>query len=348
MGEGRAAVVATERSSGDQSAGWLVNHRAGANITARALATLCVAVSATLAGPPGTAEAKPSLKDAKAKLDKLNSQIDHLGNRFDKVEEQLKAVKTKLNALNKSVTRDKQAFDAMHVRIAQMAASAYKTGQVGSIPGLVSAKDPESVLDQISVFTQLSRDRSAEITQFLNAAQLLQREQAQVQQASEDFSGVKKDLAASKRKVRGLIAKQQALVNKLGGVTVGGIGGTYTGPASGNARIVLKWAYSKLGTPYEFGGTGPRYDCSGFTMVAWEQAGVSLPRVVPDQYNATRRVARSDLQPGDLVFFDSLGHEGIYVGGGKFIHSPHTGSVVKIDSLGNSYYSSHYYGAGRP
>lgn len=336
--------MATERSSGGHPAGWLVNGRVGA----RVLATLCVAVSATLAAPPGTAEAKPSLKDAKTKLDKLNSQIDHLGNEFNKVEDQLKVVQAKLGALNKSVKRDKQTFDAMHVRVAQMAASAYKTGQIGSIPGLVSAKDPESVLDQISVFTQLSRDRSAELTQFLTAAQLLQREQAQVQQAGQDITQVKKDLAARKKKVRGLIAKQQSLVNRLGGGVTGAIGGTYTGPASGNARTVLKWAYSKLGTPYEFGGTGPRYDCSGFVMVAWEQAGVGLPRVVPDQFNATRRVARSDLQPGDLVFFDSLGHVGIYVGGGQFIHSPHTGSVVKIDSLGNAWYSSHYYGAGRP
>ncbi len=82
-------------------------------------------------------------------------------------------------------------------------------------------------------------------------------------------------------------------------------------------------------------------------MVAWRQAGVSLPRVVPDQYNATRRVARADLQPGDLVFFDGLGHVGIYVGDGKFIHSPHTGDHVRVASL-SGYYSSNYYGAGRP
>lgn len=314
----------------------------------RVLATLCVASAAALALPPTAAEAKPSLKDAKAKLDKLNSQIDHLGNQYDKVDEQLSAIKAKLAAFNKSVRRDRQTFDAMHVRVAQMAASAYKSGQIGSIPGLVSAKDPESVLDQISVFTQLSRDRSVELSQFLTAAQLLQREQAQAQQANDDIAQVKKDLAAKKQKVRNLIAKQQSLVNELGGGSSISIGGTYTGPASGNARTVLNWAYSKLGTPYEFGGTGPRYDCSGFVMVAWQQAGVNLPRVVPDQYNATRRVARSDLQPGDLVFFDDLGHVGIYAGGDKFIHSPHTGSVVKTESLSNPYYTSHYVGAGRP
>ena len=84
------------------------------------------------------------------------------------------------------------------------------------------------------------------------------------------------------------------------------------------------------------------------SVQAWRHAGVSLPRVVPDQYNAIRHVAKADLQPGDLVFFDSLGHEGIYVGGGRFIHAPHTGTDVQYASMSNSYWVSHYVGAGRP
>jgi peptidoglycan DL-endopeptidase CwlO len=319
-----------------------VNGRVGA----RVLATLCIATSAALVLPPGTAEAKPS---AKSKLDKLNSQADHLDDQYNKAKDEWQAAKAKLDVLNKSVARDKQTFEQLRVRIAQMAASAYKTGADGDIPSLVSSKDPQAILDQISVFTQLSRNRSSEVTQFLNAAQMLKRQQAQAQQATDDLAARKKDLVSKKRKVEKAAAKQQAIVERQngGGLSIS-IGGTYTGPASGNARTVLKWAYSKLGTPYQYGGTGPRYDCSGFVMVAWRQAGVSLPRVVPDQYNATRRVARSDLQPGDLVFFDNLGHVGIYVGSGKFIHSPHTGTVVQTESLSNPWYSSHYVGAGRP
>jgi peptidoglycan DL-endopeptidase CwlO len=324
-----------------------VNGRVGVRI----LMTLCVAASATLALPAGTAAADPSLSEARAKLKKLNSQVDQLDNKYNKARDEWQAARTKLAALNKSLARDRQTFEQMRVRVAQMAASAYKSGEAGDIPNLVSAKDPTAVLDQISVFTQLSRNRSAEVTQFLNAAQLLQRQRAQAQQATGDLADKKHELDAQRSKIKSAVAKQQALVNRLGGGSSSisiSIGGTYNGPASGNARVVLKWAYSKLGTPYEYGGTGPRYDCSGFTMGAWRQAGVSLPRVVPDQYNATRRVARSDLQPGDLVFFDNLGHEGIYVGNGKFIHSPHTGDVVKISSLSDSWYSANYVGAGRP
>lgn len=349
MGEGRAAIVATERSTGGVAAGWRPNGRVGA----RALATLCVAVSAALAMPAGVAQAKPkpTLGQARAQLDKLNSKADQQDNVYNKAKSEWEAAQKKLDALNTSVAQQNKTYQQLRVRVAQMAASAYKTGDNGTVPQLVGAKNPQAVLDQMSAFTQLANNRSAELTQFLNAAQLLQRQKAQAQQAAQDLAKDKKAALAAKHDIDQSVAKQKKLVASLGDASGGGggpIGGAYTGPASGNARVVLQWAYGKLGTPYEYGGTGPRYDCSGFVMVAWRQAGVSLPRVVPDQFNATRRVSRGDLQPGDLVFFDNLGHVGIYVGGGKFIHSPHTGSQVKFDYLSNPWYSSHYYGAGRP
>jgi cell wall-associated NlpC family hydrolase len=348
VGEGCAAIVATERSADGIAGGRLLSGGAGL----RVIATICVAASAALALPAVPAQAKPkeTLSQAKAKLDKLNSQVDHLDNKFNKAKDEWKAAKAKLDTLNKSVGEDKKTYEQMRERVAQLAASAYKSGgQAGDIPTLVSAKNPQDILDQISIFTQVSRNRSSEVTQFLNAAQMLQRQQAQAQQATDDLSQKKNALLSEQKKIKKTVSEQQKLVYRLGGGGSTTIGGTYNGPASGNARTVLKWAYSKLGTPYVYGGTGPNgYDCSGFVMMAWRQAGVSLPRVVPDQYNATRRVARADLAPGDLVFFDSLGHVGLYVGGGTFIHAPHTGSSVKTDSINDSYYSSHYAGAGRP
>jgi cell wall-associated NlpC family hydrolase len=341
--------VATERSAGDRAGGWLPSGRVGL----RALATLCVAASAALVLPVGPAEAKPSLKEVKAKLDKLNSQVDHLDNTYNKVKEDRQAAKKKLEALNKSISDDKKVYSQMRVRVAQLVASAYKSGEAGDIPALVSAKNPADVLDQISMFTQLTNNRSTEVSQFLSAAQLLQRQQAQAQQATDDLNAKLKSEKAQLAKIKRSVAEQQRLVNQLGGGSTSGgglIGGTYTGPASGNARTALSYAYAQKGAPYVYGGTGPGkagYDCSGLVMMAWRSAGVSLPRVVPDQFNATRRVARSDLQPGDLVFFDGLNHVGMYVGNNQFIHAPHTGTNVQIASL-SGYYSSAYYGAGRP
>ena len=95
-------------------------------------------------------------------------------------------------------------------------------------------------------------------------------------------------------------------------------------------------ARSQLGKPYVFGAVGPdTYDCSGLMMWAWAKAGVSMPHYTGAQFGAFPRVPLSALAPGDLVFFNiDLGHVGMYLGGGMYIHSPRTGDVVKISVLG--------------
>jgi cell wall-associated NlpC family hydrolase len=105
-----------------------------------------------------------------------------------------------------------------------------------------------------------------------------------------------------------------------------------------------------LGVPYAWGGASPKgFDCSGLVMYVFAQVGISLPHYTVAQYNYPDSVSvpRDQLQPGDLVFFAGLGHVGIYVGGGNFIHAPHTGSSVRIDSLSGGWYASEYDGAKR-
>ena len=111
---------------------------------------------------------------------------------------------------------------------------------------------------------------------------------------------------------------------------------------------VVAIAMRYLGTPYRWGGADPSgFDCSGFIMYVYRQVGVSLPHNAAAQYGYGTPVSRSALQPGDLVFFNGLGHNGIYIGGGQFIHSPHTGDVVKISSLSESWYARTWVGARR-
>ena len=112
---------------------------------------------------------------------------------------------------------------------------------------------------------------------------------------------------------------------------------------------VVGIAMQYLGIPYVWGGASPSgFDCSGLTMYVYAQVGVSLPHNAAMQYNTVGVfVSRDQLQPGDLVFFDGLGHMGMYIGGGQFIHAPHTGDVVKISSLSDSWYAATWYGARR-
>jgi cell wall-associated NlpC family hydrolase len=110
---------------------------------------------------------------------------------------------------------------------------------------------------------------------------------------------------------------------------------------------VVGIALQYLGVPYVWGGSSPStgFDCSGFVMYVFAQIGVSLPHHAASQWNYGTPVPREQLAPGDLVFFSGLGHMGIYIGGGQFVHAPHTGDVVKISSMDERWGS--YVGARR-
>lgn len=104
-----------------------------------------------------------------------------------------------------------------------------------------------------------------------------------------------------------------------------------------------------LGIRYRWGGASPSagFDCSGFVMFLYAKVGVSLPHNAAAQYRYGRAVRRANLRAGDAVFFNRLGHVGIYLGGGRFIHASSSGGNVKISSLGDSWYRSRYVGARR-
>ncbi|MFI0444940.1 NlpC/P60 family protein [Actinomadura sp. 6N118] len=327
----------------------------------RLMATACLAVTTSMALPVALptstahAEPKPTASQVQKKVNKLNEQVEQLVEKYNQVGEDLKRAKKKMQATQKASRDEELAFATLREKVAQMAATAYKNGETGDVAGFIGAGDPQAVLDQSAVFTHLSRNRNSELGQFLAAAQRVRREKAQAQNAYDEVAAKAKDLKKQKATVEKSIKEQQKLLRKLGikpdrpgSGGGGGGGGSYKGPASGSARVALNFAYSKLGTPYLYGGTGPRYDCSGLTMRAWEAAGVNITRTTNTQYAATKRVAKSDLQPGDLVFFSGLGHMGMYVGGGKMIHSPRTGKSVEVVPITSGYYASNYYGAGRP
>jgi peptidoglycan DL-endopeptidase CwlO len=151
--------------------------------------------------------------------------------------------------------------------------------------------------------------------------------------------------AAQAAKARIGLQPQLGVDGSIVGVSASTPEATVAPPSHYTGVVGIAMRY--LGTPYVWGGSSPSgFDCSGFVMFVYSQVGVSLPHSSYAQYGVGVPVSQSDLQPGDLVFFDGLGHVGIYIGGGQFIHSPHTGDVVKISSL-TGWYASTYVGARR-
>jgi cell wall-associated NlpC family hydrolase len=145
--------------------------------------------------------------------------------------------------------------------------------------------------------------------------------------------------------------EQQAPPPSNGGGSTGssGGGGTYNPPPAGTlGQQAAAIAQQYLGVPYVWGGASPSgFDCSGLVVYVYGRLGVSLPHYTVSLWSSGAHVSRDQLAPGDLVFFYSLDHVGIYLGGGLFIHAPHTGTVVQISSLNSSWYSSAYDGAVR-
>ncbi|MBH0243485.1 NlpC/P60 family protein [Streptomyces bacillaris] len=207
-----------------------------------------------------------------------------------------------------------------------------------------------------SLLSRLTAEEKARLAELERKKEAEAREKAErlaARQAAEA-----KEREAAEKKAREEAAKESAEAGGSGSGSGSGSGtgtspgsgtGTGTGAGSGyaaKAEKVLAFARAQIGKPYVWGATGPSsYDCSGLTKAAWREAGVTLPRTTWDQVKVGTRVATSDLQPGDLVFFyDDISHVGIYKGDGMMIHAPKPGANVREESI----YYMPIYGSVRP
>ena len=314
-----------------------------------ALAMLIVSAGAAKADP------QPTVGGVQKKLAKLMSQEDAAGAQYDQAMQALANARQQLAVINREVRRDTSRFQAMRGQIAQLAAAAYENGTMTSAGALLTSANPQTVIAQASMLQQLSSTQSAEMRQFIAAARQVTASQQTARRDEAAVIALEQRRLAQKRNISKAVAAELSLLNQLtgaaqvlaagGGVTTG----TYIGPTNTAAEKAVAFAYAQLGKPYVWGATGPAtYDCSGLVQAAWGSAGVAIPRDTYSQYAALPHVPMSAIQPGDLIFFDGLGHVGVFVGNNTIIDAPQSGEDVELISLSSPWYASTLVGAARP
>ena len=183
-----------------------------------------------------------------------------------------------------------------------------------------------------------------------------QRTETGIKQLAAERSHAKDHIAkllSDQKNILSTLTAAQVTQVQQGTVTSGG--GTthahYNGPTATQAEKAVAFVFNQLGCPYNYGSTGPcsvGFDCSGLVMSAWASAGITIPRDTYSQYAALPHVSQSALQPGDLLYYNGIGHVAMYVGGGMIIDAPTQGQPVRELSRNTAWYSSTEEGAARP
>jgi len=309
-----------------------------------------VAVLLVLPMAASQAVAKPTPAQAQAKLKRLNEAMDKAADRYNKANETWKKAKKQFDTLNSTYKKQFDKVASMRAGLVDVAISTYQVGDLTSWGTMFSSTDPQTMLTGMAALNQLSVGRANRLTDYEDAIKGLKAQWDQKKSVLVDAREVKDDFLAKKRDADTLVAQQVKLLKDLGVYNTGNPesqGQVYSGPASGNARAALTFAYKQIGKPYRYGGSGPgSWDCSGLVQASWAAGGVSLPRTSYEMWSwgADRRVSLDALEPGDLLFHAGYGHVGLYAGNGQVVHSPQTGEVVKVVPLSEY----HPIGAVRP
>ncbi|MFJ8634450.1 NlpC/P60 family protein [Streptomyces sp. NPDC093568] len=331
--------------------------------TARTAWTIALAGAATATGLDGTGHAEPQLTPAqvKAKVDRLYEEAEVATEKYNGAKEKADAAERRIRTLQDEVARKTDQLNSAREALGSMAAAQYRDGGIDPALQLALSEDPDRYLAGAE-FAERAGNRQAasvadvrrqlrEIEQLRGAARIeltsLQSRRAELKRHKETLTGKldeAKDLLArltaeeraqlqqaTDRATRSGPGAREALTTP-GSATPGSA--TAAAPNS-RAASAISYAYSKLGSPYVWGATGPNaFDCSGLTQAAYRSAGVSLPRTTYAQIDAGRRVSRSELLPGDLVFFySSISHVGLYIGNGQMIHAPNPSAPVRVAPL---------------
>jgi peptidoglycan DL-endopeptidase CwlO len=351
-----------------------------------AIAAACVAAG-TATGDPSIAAKQAQAQQVLGQLQQLDAGVQRAVNEYNSASGRLYQIERGLKINRQALHVARGNLARAQAALAQRLVAIYTTrDEQSTLAVLLGAKSVEDLVNRIETVQSVSSQDVAVMNQVISFKRQISTHERFLEHARAEQTRLVRERAAAKSQMISRRNGEQALYNSIKGeiahliyqqrarqlalaraaqtrlseqsqlqiqppvgfgVSANTPDGISVAPPSqytGVVAIALRY----LGTPYVWGGSSPAgFDCSGFVAYVYAQVGVSLPHYTGAQWNVGVPVSRSDLQPGDLVFFDGLGHVGIYIGGDQFVHAPHTGDVVRISSLGEAWYAATYDGARR-
>ncbi|MFD7263580.1 NlpC/P60 family protein [Streptomyces sp. NPDC059874] len=315
-------------------------------LTATAAAAVVLSSQGASAAP-----AKPSKDEVKSQVDKLYEEAEQATEKFNGAKERQEKLEKEIGQLQDQVARGQGEINELRSTLGSMASAQYRSGGIDPSLQLLLSEDPDSYLDKASSLDHLSGKQVEAVQRIQGKQRTLAQQRQEAASKLADLDATRKELGEKKKVSQEKLAEAQALLNTLTAqeraalkdeesrasradgsrVDLGNVS------ASGRAGAALNAAKTKLGSAYISGAEGPSaFDCSGLTQWAYKQAGVSITRTTYTQANDGTRISRSQLQPGDLVFFYSdLHHVGLYAGNNMTLHASNPRGGVKYESLDN-------------
>jgi cell wall-associated NlpC family hydrolase len=314
-------------------------HVSGRRWTARRRTTAVIAslvlAAGAVASPSAQADPAITVKDVEAafhEVEVMNEQVNQLG-------VQVEQTQAEIDDITADIDGDMVAYTAQKDELSGAIVQQQLDAPLGPTANLLSSDDPDQFLAGLGAVRALNTTRADALAQFGETSKELKNRRAQLkdrkkalleatQDADERRADVRTKYEAAKAELARLTAAEQAKFNQSNTEVDVDV------KASGRAKDALAFAMSQIGDPYVYGGTGPDgWDCSGLVMKSWAAAGVSIPRVVGPQVAAGRPVPMDQLEPGDIVAYGDMSHDGLYVGNGRVVHAPRPGKSVEITSL---------------
>lgn len=299
---------------------------------------------------PGAPAAPRSPAAAQQQLAVLIHQAGAVAERYNAATLDLTRVRVRQSRAGIRVVALTAELSALSGQAGQMAASMYRAVPLNPLTALLTSRNPRDFLAQLDVMDMVAHRRDMTMAALRRTKEQAELAQQQAHDAAGEAQRLLRTLTAQKASLDGQVVRQRALLASLTATQQRAVFDAEFGagqkfpnvPASGAARLAVAAARSMLGRPYRVAGESPAegFDCSGLMMWAWRKAGVDLPHSSAGQFRTGQPVPRDDLQPGDLVFFYSpVSHVGMYVGGGRMIHAPTTGDVVRVSSIDSMGYA---------